>query len=138
MEKLKKLLHGKTRNHYVQFIRYGVVSVAALIVDFGGLVLMKHFGHINYLLAGTISFIAGLLVNYVLSILWVFHSSRMINKRQEFIYFAAIGLVGLGLTDLILWALTSGLGIYYVISKAVATVVIYFWNFGMRKKYLFN
>jgi putative flippase GtrA len=135
---IRQVFVHKTQNQYVQFFRYGVVSVAALVVDFGGLVLLKEYGHINYLLAATISFIGGLIVNYLLSAFWVFHSSKLLNKRHEFLLFAAIGVVGLGLTDLILWLLTSGFGFYYVLSKAISTVIVYFWNFGARKKYIFH
>jgi putative flippase GtrA len=134
----RRVFVHKTQNSYVQFFRYGFVSIAALVVDFGGLILLKQYGHLNYLVAATISFLAGLIVNYLLSSLWVFHSSKILNKKNEFLLFAGIGLIGLGLTDLILWALTSGLGIYYVFSKAIATVIVYFWNFGVRKKYIFH
>lgn len=135
---LTQIFVHKTRNQYVQFLRYGFVSVVALAVDFGGLVGLKEYGHINYLVAATISFIGGLIVNYLLSAYWVFHSSKLLNRKHEFVLFAVIGLVGLGLTDLILWILTSGLGLYYVLSKAIATVIVYFWNFGARKKYIFH
>lgn len=135
---LRRVFVHKTQNTYVQFFRYGFVSVAALAVDFGGLVFLKEYAHLNYLLAATISFVAGLIVNYLLSAFWVFHSSKLLNKKHEFLLFTGIGLIGLGLTDLILWILTSGLGIYYVLSKAIATVIVYFWNFGARKKYVFH
>ena len=110
----------------------------ALAVDFGGLVILHEYGHINYLIAASLSFLAGLVINYLLSALWVFHSSKLLNKRHEFLLFSVIGLVGLGLTDLILWVLTSHFGFYYIFSKAVATVIVYFWNFGARKKYIFH
>jgi len=122
----------------VQFLRYGIVSVAALAVDFVGLVILVQYAHINYLLAASISFVAGLLLNYGLSIYWVFHHSSSQNQWRDFIIFSIIGLIGLGLTDLIMWALVSGLVLYYVTSKVIATVIVYFWNFGARKKFIFS
>lgn len=138
MEFIKGLVVHKTQNSYIQFLRYGIVSCAALAVDFGGLVLLKEYAHLYYLVAATLSFIAGLLVNYFLSAYWVFHSSKLLNKKHEFILFTSIGIIGLLLTDLILWALTDGLGMYYIFSKIIATVLVYFWNFGARKKYIFH
>lgn len=132
------ILFKKTQNTYLQFFRYGFVAAASLVVDFGGMVFLKEVVGIYYIVAATISFIFGLLTNYYLSRLWVFHSSKLENKRHEFIIFAIIGVVGLVLTDLILWALTDGLGLYYMLSKAIATILVYFWNFGARKKLLFN
>ncbi len=138
MELVKKVFVKKTKNSYVQFFRYGFVAFVSLAVDFGGMVLLTEVFGINYLLSATLSFIAGLLTNYYLSRIWVFHSSKLENVKWEFAIFAMIGVVGLILTDLILWILTDGFGVYYMISKAVATVLVYFWNFGARKKILFN
>jgi len=135
---LKRVLVFKTSNGYIQFMRYGLVSVIALVVDFGGLVILKEHLGMHYLTAATLSFLAGLVTNYLLSAYWVFHSSKLLNKQHEFLLFTAIGIIGLILTDLILWSLTSGLDIHYVISKAIATVIVYFWNFGARKKYVFH
>lgn len=138
MKRVSGVFLNKTQNAYVQFFRYGFVSTAALVVDFGGLVVLKEYGHMNYLVAASISFLGGLFVNYSLSRLWVFHSSKLLNKWHEFSIFAGIGLIGLVFTDLILWTLTSGVGLHYILSKAIATMIVYFWNFGARKKYLFH
>lgn len=135
---VKAVLFNRTENTLVQFFRYGFVAVIALTVDFGLLIAFKEGLGLNYILAGTISFIFGLITNYVLSVYWVFHSSKLTDKKSEFLFFGVIGLIGLGLTDLILWFCTSKLGIYYVISKSIAVIIVYCWNFGMRKVYLFN
>ena len=135
---VKKLLIHKSDNSYVQFFRYGFVAVASLAVDFGTLIGLKEVFGINYLVAASISFFLGLLTNYYLSVLWVFHSSKLENKKHEFALFGLIGLIGLLMTDIILWVMTSKIGIYYMFSKLVAFVIVYFWNFGIRKYYLFN
>jgi len=132
MERVKRVIWHKSERTWVQFLRYAVVAAVGLVVDFGGLVLLKEVGHVFYLLAATISFVVALLVNYYLSIWWVFPASRF-SRKQEFMMFGAIGLVGLGLNDLMLWLLTSGLGIFYVWSKAISTVIVFFWNFFARK-----
>ena len=96
-------------------------------------------GTSNYLLAATISFIAGLLVNYALSKFWVFHDSKLHNQTHEFLFFSLIGLVGLGLNDLIFWILTSGLGLFYIFSNVIATFIVDFWNLVPGKNtYLIN
>ena len=77
-------------------------------------------------------------MNYLLSKAWVFKASKFRSRSAEFSLFAGIGIVGLVLNDVILWALTSHLGIYYVLSKLVATAVVFFWNFGARKILVFK
>lgn len=137
-ELLYSVLLKRTQNTYLQFFRYGFVASVSLAVDFGGMVLLTEYCHLHYLIAACISFIGGLLTNYWLSRLWVFHSSRLEDRKKEFIIFAMIGIIGLGLTELLLWLLTDVAGLYYVLSKAIATILVYFWNFGARKKILFN
>lgn len=127
----------KTVNGYVQFFRYGFVSGVALIVDFGGMILLKEVFGINYLIAATISFTLGLVTNYLLSLLWVFGRSKY-SRATEFAVFAGIGIIGLGLNDLILWTLTGNIGLHYVLSKVVATGVTFVWNFSARKYLLFR
>lgn len=127
----------KTNNSYLQFFRYGFVSLAALIVDFSGLILLKEVFGIHYLTAATLSFTAGLLTNYLLSLVWVFGRSKY-SRVTEFLAFAGIGVVGLALNDLILLILTGYFSIYYVLSKLVATGVTFLWNFLARKYLLFR
>lgn len=122
----------------VQFFRYGFVAAISLFCDFGTLVLLKQVAGMNYLIAAAIAFIFGLIVNYILSIFWVFTSRNVSNAKLEFTIFAIIGVIGLGLTELILWILTSKLGLFYMLSKAVATMVVYFWNFFVRKYTLYR
>ncbi len=138
MDFVKATFVHNTQNFWVQFLRYGFVAAIALVVDFGLLIVFKEGLGLNYIVAGTISFIFGLITNYILSVYWVFHSSKLSSKKNEFFFFGVIGLVGLLLTDFILWFCTSKLGIYYVISKVIAVIIVYCWNFGMRKVYLFN
>lgn len=138
MRFLKVIFVDSTKSVYIQFLRYGFAASVSLAIDFGLLIILKEYAYAHYLLAATISFIAGLLTNYFLSNLWVFNSSKLSSKRREFLIFTIIGLIGLGLTDLLLWILTSIIGLYYVLSKSIATVIVYFWNFGARKKILFN
>ncbi len=44
-----------------------------------------------------------------------------------------IGLVGLGLTDLVVWVFTDFVGLNYIVSKLIAFMVVFFWSFGARR-----
>jgi putative flippase GtrA len=133
MDRLKRSLRTKSDKTSVQLVRYAFVAGIGLAVDFGLLVLLTEAG-MHYLTAATIAFVVALVVNYVLSMLWVFPRSRH-SRWREFGMFGAIGLVGLGLNDLLMWVLTSGLGMHYVLSKAVTTGLVFTWNFIARKSF---
>lgn len=115
----------------LQMIKYGMVSTIALIVDLGLLYLLTEACGINYLISASLSFICGLVVNYSLSIVFVFKKSKF-NRRNEFIAYTIIGIAGLLLNDLIIYLLVL-INVWYMAAKLVSTVVVFFFNFFLRK-----
>jgi len=132
------LFKGKNSSTLLQLVRYTFVGGVAFMVDFGCLFFLTEFLHIHYLTSAGIAFIFGLIVNYILSIKWVFSGRAMDSRLMEFLIFSMIGLVGLGLNELFIWTLTDILDIYYLLSKIITATVVYFWNFFARKVILFN
>lgn len=121
-----------------EFIRYFVASLAALAVDIGILWFLTSAAGLSYLISGAIAFIAGLAVVYLLSVYWVFSERAVRNRGMEFLLFALIGIVGLILNEAILYALTTVLGIFYLVSKIASVIVVFSWNFAARKWILFR
>jgi putative flippase GtrA len=136
--KLQSIFKEKTDSTLLQLFRYTFVGGFAFLIDFGTLFILTEYVHIHYLISAGIAFIFGLTVNYFLSVKWVFNSRAMENRWLEFFLFAVIGIVGLGLNELFLWILTDMLMIYYLLSKIITTIIVYFWNFFARKLMLFN
>jgi putative flippase GtrA len=136
VELFKRLFIRETNATPILLFRYGFVALSAFSVDFGGLILLHEKLGMQYLLAATLSFCLGVNVNYLLSTGWIFKDSKLTKRRHEFVAVLLIATVGLVLNDAILWALTSGLALFYVYSKLVATVATFFWNFFVRKKIL--
>lgn len=134
----KKLFYDSTDKLLVQFVRYFFVGGFAFIVDFGLLYILTEYAGLHYLLSATLSFIAGLLVNYIISCIWVFNNSKFKNRLVEFLIFAAIGIVGLGLNDTLIWLFTDCIGTHYMFSKIVAAAIVYLWNFFARKYIVFR
>jgi putative flippase GtrA len=132
------LFRGKTDNTFFQLIRYTFVGGLAFLIDFGTLYTLTEFFHFHYLLSAGIAFLLGLLTNYFISTRWVFTSRSVKNKKLEFLIFAVIGLVGLGLNELFIWIFTSLLSIYYLLSKILTAILVYLWNFFVRKMILFK
>ena len=133
-----KLFKEETDNVLIQLFRYGFVGGAAFLVDYGVLVLLTEVFGMHYLLSATISFILGLVTNYLLSVVWVFNNRTLGNRWAEFTVFAVIGVIGLGLNALIMYVCTDKMGIHYMISKIISTVIVFFWNFFARKFVLFK
>ena len=121
-----------------EFIRYFIASGVALLVDVGALTLLTSLFKVPYLYSGAIAFLLGLIVIYVLSISWVFGRRAFRDWRTEFLVFALVGFVGLGLNELVLWILTGFFGLFYLYSKVASVIVVFTWNFSARKWLLFR
>ena len=135
---LKGLLTEPTEDSFLQFFRYIFVGGASFITDYVLFHLITEAG-IYYLVSGVISFIAGLCVNYLLSKLLVFSKKTTgAEKAKEFSVFAIIAVLGLVITEILMWAFTEKLGWYYMISKAIAAIIVLFWNFFMKKILLYR
>ena len=133
-----QIVKGKTSSTKIQFIRYVFVGGTAFLFDFFILFILTEELKYHYLVSAAISFIIATVINYLLSIFWVFNSRNVNNKNIEFIVFAVIGVFGLLFNELIMWFFSGVLGIYYIQSKLIAVGVIFFWNFFLRKYVLFN
>jgi len=96
------------------------------------MVILKQLLGVYYLLATMCGFVLGLIVTYILSNKLVFGKPKD-NKVKLFIMFALIGLIGLGILSLIVWILTGKLGLNYILSKTIATFIVFLWNFFARK-----
>ena len=121
-----------------EFARYFAAGLFALCVDFGLYVAFTEVLGWHYLASATVAFCAGLATIYLLSIGWVFRQRRVARNVHEFALFAGIGAVGLLLTAIVLYVLTDVLGLDYRVSKIASAAVVFMFNFGCRKYFLFR
>ena len=134
----QKLFLNKTDSIFIQFFRYFFVGGFAFVVDFSLLWLLTDTIKLNYLTSAALAFTAGLFVNYIISISWIFTGKGLKNKKVEFGIFALIGVVGLLFNELFIWLFTEIAGFYYLLSKVFSTAIVYFWNFLARKYILYK
>ena len=130
---INNLLKGDTDSIFIQFFRYLFVGGFAFLVDFFLLYFFSDICGIYYLISALFSFIISLFVNYLISTYWVFNKNQIENKIIEFGIFSLIGVIGLIFTEIILYLCTDIFGIYYLVSKIIATAIVMFWNFLARR-----
>jgi putative flippase GtrA len=136
--RLSSLFVGPIDSTLQQVFRYTLVGGLAFLVDYGSLLLLKEIAGVHYLWAAAIAFTFGVVTNYCLSIKWVFDKRTIHSQKIEFLIFAILGILGLGINELVMFALTSGAGLHYLGSKLISTVVTFGWNFISRKILLFS
>jgi len=130
---LRKLFVEPTKNAKIHFIRYGFVAVVAFAVDFGFLYIFTSYFHFYYLLSAVLSFSLSVLVNYLLSVLWVFTARDARKRSIEVTLFLLICLIALLLNIFLIWFFTSVLLVYYLVSKIIAVIIVFFWSFAARR-----
>jgi putative flippase GtrA len=130
------LLQDRSNHLLVQLFRYTLVGGLAFLVDFGSLAALKELVGLPSLVAASLAFLLGLTTNYLLCLAWVFKQRKLSSPVAEFLIFAGVGVVGLGINAGVIWALEGPIGLYY--SKLVSTVVVYLWNFFARRLTLFR
>ncbi|MEJ2545922.1 MAG: GtrA family protein [Calditrichaceae bacterium] len=111
-----------------QMIRYSISGAIAFSIDMALLFVLTEYAGINYLIAAVISFITGMLIVYFLSVSWVFPKRSFKSRQKEIWIFFIIGVIGLGLNEVIIWSFTEFANFHYMISKLISTTIVYFWN----------
>lgn len=137
-ELFNKLFIEPSTNIWLQLLRYGIVGGVAFVADYGTLFALTHYAGIYYLWSAAVAFCIGLTVNYLLSISWVFNKNRSAKPWVEFMVFALIGVVGLGLNELIMYVATDLIELHYMVSKLISTALVFCWNFFARKLIIFK
>lgn len=135
---LRYLFVEPTTNIWLQLLRYGFVGGVAFVADYGTLFLLTHYAGMHYLWSAAVAFAIGLTVNYLLSISWVFNRNRSAKPWVEFMVFTLIGVVGIGLNELIMYVATDLLSMHYMLSKLISTALVFCWNFFARKLIIFK
>lgn len=130
---INKLMKEKTDNILIQIFRYFIVSGLSLAVDFCTLFILTNFFGFHYLLSGVLSYSIGLVINYFISVAWVFKSRTYEDRRKEFIIFILIGVIGLGVNAFILWLCTDIAGLYYMVSRIISAGIGYAWKYVARR-----
>lgn len=138
--KLLKLFHikldEKKEKLLLQMFKFAIVGGLAFVIDYVTLIICKEVFHLDTLISAAIAFTVSVIVNYILSVKWVFDVSDKHSGKRNFIIFIVFSLMGLGLTELIMWIGEDLLHISYLIVKIVATIIVMIFNFITRKIFL--
>lgn len=131
------LMLQPTSNVVLQVFRALFVAGLAFLADYLVLGLLAWAG-VHYLLAATFGFIVGVIVNFLLSIKFVFKEKAPVGRVAEFVVYVLVGIVGLGITLGLMWFFTEKVGFHFMISKLITVVVTFVWNFTARKVTLYR
>ena len=137
-----------------EFIRYCFVGGVSFVFDFAAFWAMNAFLFIpiygesfakenfwTIATSVTVGFIVGLVVNYLLSMLWVFTTKKQQQQGKNtkaFIIFAVIGVIGYFLKLLLMKIGVDLLSMNENIANMISAVIVLAWNYGTRKVIIFK
>lgn len=159
--RLHAMTHDQQVREFGRFLKFATVGSFGAIIDYGLLNLLILGVGLPKYVANCFSFTAAVLSNFVWNRLWTFPESRCRPIGPQLALFAFINVIGLGINQLIflsmdhyvlgvggIWAptvadLAVAVGISHVVlaynlSKACATIVALFWNFGGNRLWTYK
>lgn len=129
-----------------EFFRYVIVGGISFLVDFGTLTLFEEVilgqqEDWRIFVSTAAGFAVGLVVNYILSLIFVFRSSDNKGSGKSvgaFLIFALVGIIGLGITEGLMHLGVNVLNFHYMPVKIVSAGIVLVWNYLGRKILIFK
>lgn len=123
----------------ISLMKYFAVGGMAALIDFGIFACLNGVAHWHWFPAALVSFIAATLINYYLSIGFVFKSGARYNKRRHEVFATfLISVAGLCVNQATLWVCIHSLQMHPLAAKIAGTGLVFFWNYGARRYFVFN
>ncbi|PYF69996.1 GtrA family protein [Pedobacter nutrimenti] len=120
----------------LSLIKFGITGASGLVIDFSLTWFFKDVLHFNKFLANGIGFTAAVISNYFINKLWTFKNKDKIGKQLA--AFILVSLIGLMLNSFFIYLFNSQLLLNFYLSKAIAVVLVFFWNFSANYFFVFK
>lgn len=132
MEKIKTAIYSED---FVQLVKYVLIGVLGLVVDFGIYTILTHF-KMNVEIANIISSTCGIINNF----LWNSYTNFKVHDRMilRFISYFIVGQITTVFTTISLFVFVTKLGYPHLIVKIVATFVATLIQFVINKVVTFR
>ena len=132
MEKSLKILYLRFRN----LVLYGLIGGFCATLDFGVYTLLCHFDIMSYLWANVISIHSGIICSFLLNRTFNFKVKDKVAQR--FLSFYIVGLIGLGISEGMLFLMVTQGEWNEIVSKLISVVVVALVQFVLNKYITFK
>jgi putative flippase GtrA len=154
-----RLLLQTRQKEVTRFLKFSTVGAVGAVLDLVILYYLHLVAGLPIVLANTCSFTAAVLSNFIWNRYWTYPDSRSKPIRTQLAQFFAVNIAGWGINTTILVLLLHpcislmGTGtrtmaisltpellykLGYNTAKAIATIVVLFWNFFINRVWTFS
>ncbi len=142
------MMSNQKESRLGEVLKFLVSGGICFLIQFALLVALRDGVGLSTLVALPIAFLAAVIANYILSVLWIWPSAKGSNTAAK-IGFLVTSVIGLLLNELLMWILGLIFGedqvlftvlgkdvSMYMINACVTTVIVMFWNFFTKRAML--
>lgn len=120
-----------------QFLLYLILGGILTIIEWFCFYMLTFMLEIHYLISSLAVFVAISALGIIVYKKAIFGASHL-SARREIIAIYAINIFGIALNSLILWLCVEFVGVNAMIGKIIASFLVVFYSFFMRKKFIYK
>ena len=137
------------KNLLNQILKFGIVGLFCFLIDYGVTIIMTNVFGVHYLISKFFGFVISAVVNYLLSIKFVFTQKKEMDKGKEFTVFLILSAIGLVINEIVMYVCIDGIyahsdllkeyisdSLMVSVGAVAATGVVMVYNFISRKMFL--
>lgn len=119
-----------------QFVFFSAIGAVGTAGHYATLLLLVEGLSQSPILASTLGFIVGALINYILNYRFTFQSDK--PHREALTKFLLVAAIGAGINTGLMALFIELLLLHYFIAQLIATAVVLLWNFLISKYWTFQ
>jgi putative flippase GtrA len=120
----------------VRFVRFAAVGAVGTVAHYALLLFMVEVLGTAALAGAVAGFVLGAAVNYTLSRMLVFDSTRPHGEALP--RFLAVAVVGLGWTAVLMALLVDYAGLHYLLAQFLTTALLLLWHYAGNALWTFR
>ncbi|MBE7178587.1 MAG: GtrA family protein [Mucilaginibacter polytrichastri] len=136
---MKKLLLSDIiidQEFFGKLVRFGLVGFSGVFIDVGFTWFFREKTRLSKYAASSLGFTIATASNYIFNHYWTFKKNNP-AEILEFGRFFIVALIGLGISNVIIYFLSEKLRVNFYIAKIIAIIMVSFWNFLANYFYTF-
>ena len=123
-------------NRFRHLILYGIIGGFCATLDLGIYTLLCHFDILHYLWGNVFSIHCGIICSFLLN--RTFNFKVKDKTAQRFLSFYVVGIIGLGISELMLYLMVTVGNWNEVLCKLISVIVVALIQFVLNKYITFN